>query len=662
MISKYALAALSAFAALASTTILKPISDPVHLFPQLLKVRDTTDYEAFNPRGTHSFFWADESSPSSVFVANFTLIAPGENEDIIALKDIAQNLKKITCDDASNTITINLFSEDCFKVVENVWDWVNKNSDNTFILVTEAGQCDPDDVRDPYLVSGARFEENGWTVTFDAKRQIWSEVAHSFRLRTSRVTQDQPQEIEGPIKESETDGFYDAEINDLFAKAEALQADLTRTNRSGILNATQMTATRTAFSAAINATMSKGFLVLDKLAERYGNPVAEIVDSAKKEYQDLQAVINGKEIELARNCDSKNQTEWSLYEEVLDLEQSASEIIEHAFSSIYATLGQSPPQELTIRSVTLTKRLNFWENLWNGIKKAAETVINGVANLLGANKPLTIDLTSSWTPEVYSIGYQTEDFGVDLTIGGEVKTGGKMIAEFEVDVDFDAASKIQAHVNPEAVFGSVNLNLSASGYLTKPITWEPLHYDVPIPYAAFEIPNLVKVGPFVSLGLPLSVESLQGQAEFAIGAKATIPDSSIVLIDMLNSQNSVVSGWTPKFDMIGPDFSAEVSGRVNASLDLGLRLEATILGGTIGAKAALDAQVPRLDAHFDASTSGGALEHGVCNTTATNGIDFGVDVGVNINLNAGLVGGLNLGVRYDLLDLTWPLYETCLAF
>lgn len=579
MTTKYAFAALSAFATLASSTILKPIADPVHLFPHLLKVRDTTDYEAFNPSGVHSFFWADESSPSSVFVANFTLMAPGEHEDIIALKDIAQNLKKITCDDVSSTITINLFSEDCFKVVENVWDWVNKNSDNTFILVTEAGQCDPDDVRDPYLVSGARFDENGWTVTFNAKRQVWSDVAHTFRLRTSRVSQTQPQEVEAPNTGGETYSFYDAEINELFAKAEALQADLSRSNLSSALNAAQMTATREAFSAAINATMSKGFTVLDKLAEQYGNAVAAIVGSAKKEYQDLQAVINDKEIELVKNCDSKNQTEWALHEEVLDLEQKASEIMENAFGSIYAALGQTPPQEVAVRSATLTKRGNFWENLWNGIKKAAETVINGVANLLGANKPLTIDLTSSWTPEIYSIGQQTEDYGVDLTIGGQLKTGGKIVAEFEVDVDFDAASKIQAHVNPEAVFGSVTCNISASGYLNKPLTWEPLHYDVPIPQASFEIPFLVKIGPFVSLGLPLTVQSLEGQAEFAVGAIATIPDDAVVLIDMLNSKNSVVSGWTPKFGMIGPDFSAELSGHVSVSLNLGLRLEASILDG-----------------------------------------------------------------------------------
>jgi hypothetical protein len=580
MFSKFAFATLSAFATLASTTVLKPIADPVHLFPHLLKARDTTGYSAFNPSSKHSFFWADESSPSSTFVANFTLLTPGEHEDIIALKDIANNLKGISCDDSASTITINLFSEDCFKVVENVWDWVNKHSENTFILVTEAGQCDPDDVRDPYLVSGANFDKNGWTVRFDAKRQVWSEVAHSFRLRTSRVSQAQPQEIDGPNTGGGNDAFYDAGIKELFAKAEELQEELTRANQSSIVDAAEMTATRKTFSEAINATVSKGFVVLDKLSERYGSTVAEIVDSAKKEYRDSQAVVDEKEVELVKNCDTNNQTEWTLHQEVLELQQNAAEIMESAFASIYATLGQPQHHGVSARSTALLfKRLNFWEKLWNGIKNAAETVINGAADLLGANKPLTIDLASSWTPEIYNIGHQTEDFGVDLTIGADLKTGGKMVAEFEIDVDFDAASKIQAHVNPEGVFGSVTLNVTAAGSLTKPLTWEPLHYDVPIPHAAFEIPFLVEIGPFVSLGLPLSVESLEGQAVFGMGAKATIPDDAVVLIDMLNVTNSVVSGWTPKFEMIGPDFSAEMSGHVAAWLSMGLRLEASILDG-----------------------------------------------------------------------------------
>ena len=49
--------------------------------------------------------------------------------------------------------------------------WANKTSDNTF-LVTESGQCDLDEYRDPYLVYAAKFDQNGWTITFDAKRHV----------------------------------------------------------------------------------------------------------------------------------------------------------------------------------------------------------------------------------------------------------------------------------------------------------------------------------------------------------------------------------------------------------------------------------------------------------------------------------------------------------
>ncbi|KAF2870088.1 hypothetical protein BDV95DRAFT_608110 [Massariosphaeria phaeospora] len=658
MFAQPILVSLLAVATLTSATpVLKPIADPVHLLSPSLSSRDTKGCKAFDPSSIRSFFWADESAATSKFIANFTLLTPGDHEDIIALKDISDSLKTITCDHTANTISIELLSEDCFGAVENAWKWVNENSDNTFTLVTEAGQCDPDEVRDPYYVTGARFEKSGWKVTFDAKKQPWSEVAHSFRLKTSVLMREQVQSQNTTSNSGGSPTFYDAEMNELFTKAQKLQEDMVQANRSGTADANRMLDTRVAFATAINTAAKKGFEALNKLSQRYGSAVAEIVDSAKKEHDGMKTLVAEKENEVAQNPDTDAQAEWSLHEEVLRLEQHAVAVIETAFAAIYVALGQTPPCTSSTRSLTsIRKRGGIFDDIWDVLKTIAETVINGVATLLGANQPLTIGLESDWTPELFNADHSTEDYGMDLTLKAQLKTGGKIVAEFEVDVDFDEASKVRVHVNPEGVFGSLTLNVTAGGTLTKPLTWEPVKYDLPIPHAGFEIPSLIKIGSFISLSLRAALEKLEGNATLAIGAKATISDDAVVLIDMLNAKNNEVSNWMPEFEAVGPDFDATISGHLSAGFTIGLKLEASILDGKIGAEAELEAQVPRFDVNFEASSSGGDLARNVCGGEEHTAIKLDVEAGVDLKLYAGLVGSLS---EFDILDKKWPLFSTC---
>lgn len=99
------------------------------------------------------------------------------------IENFADRLKSIKC--SADNIVIEFNSDDCYDYASKVWNWVNDDQNNTMTLVTKAGQCDPDEDRDPFRISGVKFEKNGLKATLAAKRLSWEEAAHDFSFTTS---------------------------------------------------------------------------------------------------------------------------------------------------------------------------------------------------------------------------------------------------------------------------------------------------------------------------------------------------------------------------------------------------------------------------------------------------------------------------------------------
>ncbi|PVI00140.1 hypothetical protein DM02DRAFT_628768 [Periconia macrospinosa] len=163
------------------TIQLKPIHDLADLIPGHPRRRAVEGNQNLDPADAHSFYWATQLT-DNVYVANFTMEAPGKKEKLVPIENFADRLKSIKCDNSS--IVIEFTSNDCFEYASSVWDWVNKDKENKMTLVTKAGQCDPDQDRDPFSVSDAKFDKNGLKATLSAKRLTWEKAAHDYTLKT----------------------------------------------------------------------------------------------------------------------------------------------------------------------------------------------------------------------------------------------------------------------------------------------------------------------------------------------------------------------------------------------------------------------------------------------------------------------------------------------
>ncbi|KAF2737804.1 hypothetical protein EJ04DRAFT_561229 [Polyplosphaeria fusca] len=163
---------------------LVPVEDLEVLTHGRSSKRDTSSNDVFNPKSQNSFYWGAYAG-NAIYMANFTLMNPDEDEFILPIEDFAKRLKAIQCGSTTTSMTIEFVDRSSFDYAKTAWDWVNKEEDNKFTLVTKPDQCYEGDDRSPYLVHDITFDSSNLLAKLNAKERSWGEIAHSFRLQLS---------------------------------------------------------------------------------------------------------------------------------------------------------------------------------------------------------------------------------------------------------------------------------------------------------------------------------------------------------------------------------------------------------------------------------------------------------------------------------------------
>ncbi|ORX97005.1 hypothetical protein BCR34DRAFT_173578 [Clohesyomyces aquaticus] len=137
----------------------------------------------FDPQNVTTFYWGTYAG-DNMYLANFTLFNPNDDEFILPIESFAQQLKAIQCGSASTPSMVMEFSDkNTFKYAKGAWDWVNKKANNTFTLVTSPNQCYQGDDRSPYLVTDIKFDDAKLKASLTAQEKEWKDIAHTFHLK-----------------------------------------------------------------------------------------------------------------------------------------------------------------------------------------------------------------------------------------------------------------------------------------------------------------------------------------------------------------------------------------------------------------------------------------------------------------------------------------------
>jgi hypothetical protein len=110
---------------------------------------------------------------------------PGDDENIIALRNFRQWLKSIQCTNSSVELTFN--DNGAYSYAKDVWKWVNVEKNNTFVLVAGKGDCSWNSVGQPFVIFTTTFDDSGKTVNLQGNVSTWKNVAHTYELWVGKM-------------------------------------------------------------------------------------------------------------------------------------------------------------------------------------------------------------------------------------------------------------------------------------------------------------------------------------------------------------------------------------------------------------------------------------------------------------------------------------------
>lgn len=165
---------------LASSALALKLSPILDLDNPLVHRRGEGDLHLQN---TESFLWAAPSGDELIY-ANFTLFYPESTEHILATERFANKLKTVNCGQ-NKDLTIEFNDQASLEEAKAEWNWVNRNTKNTFVLVTNHKGCSPDEERVPYVIHDIKYD--GATAHLTAEPKEWEAVAHSYTLHVGHI-------------------------------------------------------------------------------------------------------------------------------------------------------------------------------------------------------------------------------------------------------------------------------------------------------------------------------------------------------------------------------------------------------------------------------------------------------------------------------------------
>src|SRR5215469_9970806 len=105
---------------------------------------------------------------------------PGDHENILAVSNFRSWLKQIRCTIRSVTLTFN--NNDAYSYAKEAWQWVNVENNNTFALITGAGDCGWNTVRQPFTIFTISFDDRSNAIYLQGNASTWENIAHTYEL------------------------------------------------------------------------------------------------------------------------------------------------------------------------------------------------------------------------------------------------------------------------------------------------------------------------------------------------------------------------------------------------------------------------------------------------------------------------------------------------
>ena len=105
---------------------------------------------------------------------------PGNHENIISLEKIYRMLSSFEC--TNNSFTLKFEDQRLYERGYSSWNWVNQDSNRTFLLVAGQGHCGSNTDRLPFVVNKVLFNNATKSMKALGHKSTWELTIHSFEL------------------------------------------------------------------------------------------------------------------------------------------------------------------------------------------------------------------------------------------------------------------------------------------------------------------------------------------------------------------------------------------------------------------------------------------------------------------------------------------------
>lgn len=120
----------------------------------------------------------------NLIYANLTLFFPDDYEYVISMERFNGMLKSVVC---SDQMMLQFKDGPSFEYAQGVWNWVNQDVNNTFIMVANYEGCGPEAERQPFLVSNIVYDPLDFKAYLTADQKTWTEIAHTYTLNLGHL-------------------------------------------------------------------------------------------------------------------------------------------------------------------------------------------------------------------------------------------------------------------------------------------------------------------------------------------------------------------------------------------------------------------------------------------------------------------------------------------
>ncbi|KAK4186401.1 hypothetical protein QBC35DRAFT_533435 [Podospora australis] len=134
---------------------------------------------AFALKGEETIYWTGQDGT----IAKLSIATPGKSESIVNLELIDDLVQKVTCPAAiSGELKLQFAEEADFDDAQDIWQWVNQEEDNHFLLLVGEGDCGANAERILFNVTDLIYNDDKETAVLNVKQTTWKEAAHTFDL------------------------------------------------------------------------------------------------------------------------------------------------------------------------------------------------------------------------------------------------------------------------------------------------------------------------------------------------------------------------------------------------------------------------------------------------------------------------------------------------